>query len=209
MHTRIWDFWASRYERLWVQKHSLTPTREQVIEELSGLIDSGREYKLLDMGCGTGQLIREIQKTFHNVKLSCVGVDISPKMIEMAAANNPDARFMVASIDGVIGEGEFDIVVCTHSFPYYRDQAKALRKLSTMLKPGGHLLLAQASVNSPYDALAMFLVKFTTGKASYPSIAAIKQMASLYFSSLTCRVIREKWYMPTIALFVFSQGEEA
>ena len=109
----------------------------------------------------------------------------------------------------VIGEGEFDIVVCTHSFPYYRDQAKALRKLSTMLKPGGHLLLAQASVNSPYDALAMFLVKFTTGKASYPSIAAIKQMASLYFSSLTCRVIREKWYMPTIALFVFSQGEEA
>ncbi|MDP3487322.1 MAG: methyltransferase domain-containing protein [Bacillota bacterium] len=175
MHTRVWDFWASRYERLWVQKHSLTPTRELVIEELSGLIDSGREYKLLDMGCGTGQLIREIQQAFPHVKLSCVGVDISPKMIEMAAANNPGTFFMVSSIEGVIGEGEFDIVVCTHSFPYYRDQAKALRKLSTMLKPGGNLLLAQASVNSPYDALVMFLVKFTTGKASYPSIAAVKQ----------------------------------
>ena len=209
MHTRVWDFWASRYERLWVQKHSLTPTRELVIEELSGLIDNGKEYKLLDMGCGTGQLIREIQKAFPKVKLSCVGVDISPKMIEVAAANNPGAHFMVSSIDGTAGEGEFDIVVCTHSFPYYNDQAKALRNFSTMLKPGGHLLLAQASVNSPYDALAMFFVKFTTGKASYPSITTVKQMASKYFSSLNSRVIREKWYMPTIALFVFSQGVQA
>lgn len=207
MHTRVWDFWASRYERLWVQNHSLTPTREHVLQELSGLIDSGREYKLLDMGCGTGQLIRETQNTFQNVKLSCVGVDISPKMIEMAAANNPGASFMVSSIEGMTGEGEFDIVVCTHSFPYYRDQAKALKKLSTMLKPGGHLLLAQASVNSPYDALVMLLVKFTTGKASYPSIKTVKQMASRYFSSLTSRVIRVKWYMPTIALFVLSLGE--
>lgn len=209
MHTRVWDFWASRYERLWVQKHSLTPTREQVLQELSGLIDSGREYKLLDMGCGTGQLIREIQQAFHNVKLSCVGVDVSSKMIEVAASNNPCAIFKVSSIDATIGEGEFDIVVCTHSFPYYPDQAKALRNLSTMLKPGGHLLLAQASVNSPYDALVMFFVKFTTGKANYPSITTVKQMASKYFSSLTSRVIRDKWYMPTIALFVFSQGVQA
>lgn len=209
MHTRVWDFWALRYERLWVQKYSLTPTREQVLEELSGIIDSDREYKLLDMGCGTGQLIREIQKAFPSVKLSCVGVDISPKMIEMAAANNPNAIFKVSSIEEVIGEGEFDIVVCTHSFPYYRDQAKALKKLGASLKPGGHLLLAQASVNSPYDALVMSLVKLTTGKANYPSITTVKQMASQYFSRVTCRVIREKWYMPTIALFVFRQGEEA
>jgi len=206
MHTKVWDFWASRYERLWVQKYSLTPTRELVIQELSVMIDSGRGYKLLDMGCGTGQLIREIQEAFPNAK--CVGVDISPKMIDRAATNNPCAVFMVSSIEGMTGEGEYDIVVCTHSFPYYRDQAQALQKLSTMLKPGGHLLLAQASENSPYDKLAMFFVKFTTGKANYPSITAVKQMASQYFSRLSSRVIKEKWYMPTIALFVFSLGEE-
>ena len=209
MHARVWDFWASRYERLWVQKFSLTPTRDLVIQELSGLIDNGSEYRLLDMGCGTGQLIQEIQKTFWNAKLSCVGIDISPKMIEMAEANNPSAYFEVGSIDGMAGRGEFDIVVCTHSFPYYHDQVKALKKFSSVLKPGGHLLLAQASVNSPYDALAMFLVKFTTGKARYPSIITVKQMASLYFSSLTSRVIKAKWYMPTIALFICSLGEQA
>lgn len=209
MHAMVWDFWASRYERLWVQKYSLTPTRQLVIEELSGMFDSDRDYRLLDMGCGTGQLIREIQDAFPNVKLRCVGVDISPRMIEMAAANNPDARFMVDSIDSTKGEGEFDIVVCTHSFPYYRDQAIALRNLSAMLKPGGHLLMAQASVNSAYDALAMFFVRYTTGKANYPSIATVKQMASAYFPSLTCRVIREKWYMPTIVLFVLSLGAPA
>jgi trans-aconitate methyltransferase len=209
MQARVWDFWASRYEGLWVQRYSLTPTREMVIKELSGIIDESREYRLLDMGCGTGQLIRDIRSAFPKARLDCVGVDISPRMIEAASANNPHTRFILGSIDDAEGAGDFDIIVCTHSLPYYRKQKQALGKLSAMLKPGGHLLLAQASVNSLYDALAMFLVKYTTGRARYPSIATIKQMAAAYFSCLNYQVIREKWYMPTIALFVLGQGEKA
>lgn len=208
MRTTVWDFWAARYERLWVQKYSLAPTRETVIKELAGMVQEGREYSLLDMGCGTGQLIGEIREAFPEVCFRCVGVDISPEMISRAAARNPHADFVVSSVDGHAVAGEFDIIVCTHSLPYYPNQAEALRKLSDMLKPDGHLLLAQASVNSRYDALAMFFVRHTTGRASYPSIGAVKSMASACFSGFACRVIRKKWFMPTIALFVMARSEQ-
>lgn len=203
MKTSIWDFWADRYESLWVQKHSLRPTRVKIIAALSRLIQPGATYRILDMGCGTGQLISDIQAAFPEVQISCVGVDISRGMIKIASSRNTQATFLVSSIESFAANSAgFDIVICTHSFPYYGDKVAALQKFSQLLTPSGCLLLAQASVNSAYDALAMSLVKLTTSKADYPSILAVQAMGAPYFAQITPEIIREKRYMPTIALFV-------
>lgn len=209
MKASIWDFWADKYNRLWVQKYSLGPTRKQVIAAFCSVLQSGAAYRILDVGCGTGQLIADIRAAFPSVQISFVGVDISPRMIAVAAARNPEDSFQVSSIESFAAEaGTFDVVLCTHSFPYYSDKPGVLQKLSRLLIPGGRLLLAQASVNSLYDALVMFCVKLTTSKADYPSIAAVKAMGAPYFAAITSRVIRERLYMPTIALFVCRKGSE-
>ena len=79
--TKIWDFWADKYERLWVQKYSLSPARRDIIAEIKKLIVQSGSYNILDMGCGIGQLIREMQEDLKGFDIKYTGVDISPKMI--------------------------------------------------------------------------------------------------------------------------------
>ncbi len=204
---KIWDFWADKYERLWVQKYSLSPTRREIIHEMRRVIKPDRAYRILDMGCGTGQLIREMKKAFKGFQISYMGVDVSPKMLERAKEQNKDAVYVNASAqDFSAPDGHFDIIVCSHSFPYYSDQEAVFNKFGSLLKEGGHLFLAQASVNTAYDTIAMFFVKFTTGSAKYLSVKKIKEMAKGKLCLLGVRRIKEKSYMPGIYLFVFKKG---
>ena len=77
----IWNFWADKYDKLWVQKDSLKPTREYIIKTLSKYKNM-EELKVLDLGCGTGELIFELKKEFNNIKIT--GIDFSEKMIEIS-----------------------------------------------------------------------------------------------------------------------------
>ena len=66
----IWDFWATKYNRLWVQRYSLTPTREYLLK----VVDINRPLKILDLGCGPGELIEELLKTNNNLDLAATAI---------------------------------------------------------------------------------------------------------------------------------------
>ena len=78
---KVWDRLSVKYDRLWVQKNSLGPTRRKVIEVIKGL-EVGDSFNLLDVGCGTGQFIDEIKYEFENVKT--FGMDYSEGMLQEA-----------------------------------------------------------------------------------------------------------------------------
>lgn len=42
---KIWDFWAKRYDRLWVQKYSLYPTRREIISFLNKRLEKNKKYR--------------------------------------------------------------------------------------------------------------------------------------------------------------------
>lgn len=166
--TRVWNFWAPHYERLWVQKVSLGPTRAALRAALGGL-PAGR---LLDMGCGTGQLARELPGW------DCTGVDLSPSMIAEARRRNPSARFECSDVMAFTAQpASFDAVVCAHAFPYLPDPSAAMARLSDWVRPGGRLLLAQACTENAYDRIALALVKLTTSRARYLSVDALAGLA--------------------------------
>lgn len=203
---KIWDFWADKYEKLWVQKYSLSPTRRDIIKEIKKTIKPGKVYNILDMGCGVGQLIREMQYEFKNYEIKYTGVDISPKMIEIARNNDSESTYLNCSVEEfLVTEDKFDIIVCSHSFPYYPNKNDVFNKFYGILKDKGSLLLAQASANTVYDHIAMFFVKFTTSSAEYLSIKKIQQLAKDRFNLVKTYIIKEKPYMPTICLFVLKK----
>ena len=68
MSGNIWNEIANKYERLWVQKYSLAPTRKKIVE-LIREFKSNDNFKLLDIGCGTGQLIGDLIKIRKNGEL--------------------------------------------------------------------------------------------------------------------------------------------
>lgn len=197
----IWDFWASKYEKLWVQKYSLGPTRKAILRELKALINNRPQINLLDVGCGTGQLTREIENNFRNSIDYIEGVDYSKAMIKEAQKNEAAIVYTNSSIKEYSTEKKFDLITCTHSFPYYNDKKDTIEKFYKLLKRDGYVFLAQASERSIYDRVAMFFVKFTTTKAKYLSPKDVKKLTEKYFVMEEEILIKERWYMPSIMLF--------
>jgi len=181
----IWDFWASRYEGLWAQRYSLAPTRQLVRARIAEVAPTGA--RLLDAGCGTGQLLAELAE--ERPDLALFGSDPSGAMIAQALTRHatPSIRLRIGTIDDE-REGPFDLIVMTHSFPYVGDQRAAARQLFSLLKPGGRVLLAHANSESLYDRLFLRGVKLTTTRTHYPSARELVQLFTA--AGFVCSVIR-------------------
>ena len=109
MTSAIWDFWAKRYNRLWVQKYSLRPTREYL---LTTDLD-GDNLKILDLGSGPGQLIEELYN--KNKELNITGIDFSEGMIKASKEKNPQATHIKMDVEDLNKiEEKFNIIFCTH-----------------------------------------------------------------------------------------------
>ncbi len=204
MHNEgIWDFWAERYERLWVQKYSLSPTRRRIVTRLKGIIaDKNVKYRILDSGCGTGQLLRDIRDEFDGYTLELKGIDYSAGMIAEAGRKSASIAYEVSGIEEYRGDGKsYDIIVCSHSFPYYKDKPAVIQKFSRLLAEGGCLIMAQASQNSLYDSIVMPFVKLTTSSASYPGVRAVVKMLEADFKGIETEHIKERFFMPSIYMF--------
>lgn len=220
--SQLWNFWAPHYEKLWVQSVSLTPTRRAVIQQVKEIIQTHQEnatpvsprhehgkspqLRLLDVGCGTGQLLRDLRQAFPHLSLELTGVDYSPAMIAQAKAMETGEdqpityhRLQVQELQQL--SQTFHLVLCTHSFPYYPDQQAALDAFRQVLKPGGHVIMAQAAGVTWYDTLVLFFVKWTTGAACYPSETALRQLIHHRFHLLKVASLKERWFMPSILMF--------
>src|SRR5262249_18392609 len=98
--------------------------------------------RLLDVGCGTGQLLRRATDVFPDAML--VGVDSSGGMLSMALAG--DARRVIhvqaAAEHLPFADDIFDIVVSTASFRHWADHRRALSEIGRVLAADGLFCLA-------------------------------------------------------------------
>ena len=202
MKYAAWEKLAHRYNTQWVQKYSLIPTRREVKKLVLPLLEKNGDLKILDVGCGTGQLIGEISESYPAVDY--LGIDVAKNMIGVARQNNSGyrIRFENVSVDDFTCEEKFDVIICTHAFPYFPDKSGAMQKMSSLCKKGGRIIIVSASTNNPKDLFINMLVKTRTSRAKYLSIAQMKRLfSSAGFEVESVGVIRERAYMPTIALF--------
>jgi trans-aconitate methyltransferase len=92
--------------------------------------------RILDVGCGTGQLTGEISRAGAEV----VGIDSSASMIEQARQNFPDLRFEQLSVTAMPYREEFDAVFSNATLHWVRDAEAAADRISSALKPGGRFV---------------------------------------------------------------------
>jgi len=164
---KIWDFYASWYDKLWVQHFVLTPSRKLIVKTVSHLPQA---ESILDIGCGIGELCNDLKISFPDSEIN--GIDPSPKMIERAVqlyAQN-DISFLCGLAESLTENKTYDIIVSTHAFPYVADQTIFLQKVKKLLKPDGRILLIFGNKNNFYDACWLRIVKLTTSKANYLSV---------------------------------------
>ena len=101
---------------------------------------------ILDVGCGTGYLLRQLAVRVP-AAAELAGIDAAPAMIEMAREMAPAARggrlrFTEGVAEQLPYPGEtFDLVVSTTSFDHWADQQAGLTECARVLAPAGHLVL--------------------------------------------------------------------
>ncbi|GGU18079.1 class I SAM-dependent methyltransferase [Lentzea flava] len=93
---------------------------------------------VLDVGCGTGGVIRAIGAALGDVP--CVGVDISGPQIAVAE-ETANVRFFQADAQVHPFEPEFDLIVSRFGVMFFDDPVAAFRNLRTAARPGGEMRL--------------------------------------------------------------------
>lgn len=105
---------------------------------------------VLDVACGTGVLFPDYLN--RNVA-SVTGIDISPKMAEIA-----ENKFRQNNITVICGDVEemdcresFDCVVVYNAFPHFINPDRLIKKLSEMVKVGGTVTVAHGMSRKMID----------------------------------------------------------
>ena len=100
-----------------------------------------RAARVLDVGCGTGELMRRLRAKYPHAALA--GLDPVAEMLAVARdklSGNEDLRTGYA--DALPwSAGAFDVVVSCNMFHYISHPVEALREMGRVLRPGGSLVL--------------------------------------------------------------------
>ena len=121
------------YSREAFDKYYLTVARE-----IAGFCPNGR---ILDIGCGPGYLPIQVARLSENTFIE--GLDLSPKMVRLAANNavkyavEKRVKFRVGDANGLdCRDEDYDMVVSTGVLHSLRDPVQFLNECFRVLKPG-------------------------------------------------------------------------
>jgi len=94
--------------------------------------DISFESKILDVGCGSGELLTELKELGFN---NLYGVDL---YID-STKNEAGINILRGSLEDV--NGEYDLIMLHHSLEHMLDQGKVMHKLSQLLSSNGSLII--------------------------------------------------------------------
>jgi len=134
--------WASTYDRHWMQRIIFDPIQRTVLQLAAEEV--GLPGAILDVGCGTGRLLKSARTRFPGAKL--VGIDAAIEMVKYAQSSAPDGtiQFQQATAEELpFPNASFDLVFSTMTFHHWHNQKRGLAEVARVLTPGGRWLLAE------------------------------------------------------------------
>lgn len=120
-------------------------------EPLLDELDKNVEGKLLDVGCGTGNILCKLV----NGKRELFGIDLSENMVRECSKRMEDsAEIKVADAEHMpYKDNFFDVLICNASFHHYPHPEEVLKEMKRVLKSGGRLLIGEGYAIQPFRAI--------------------------------------------------------
>ncbi|MGJ7910012.1 class I SAM-dependent methyltransferase [Neobacillus sp. LXY-1] len=100
------------------------------------LLSPKKGEKILDLGCGTGDLAKNLAGLGADV----VGVDKSENMVFQAQNKYPELSFVVQDVTQLSFQEDFDAVFSNATLHWVKQPEKALKSIFTCLKKGGRFV---------------------------------------------------------------------
>ncbi len=143
--------------------------RFQPFEDLCAMLDVRQDLRVVDLGCGSGELTEKLAALLPNCEM--LGIDNSPEMLEKAKLNTGNSIcYKCQTIEDFIEEtfsesgSGYDLIFSNAALHWVDDHNRIIPALAKLLNPNGQILwqfpsgernpahkyLAQVATEEPY-----------------------------------------------------------
>lgn len=136
------------------------------------ILETDKELSVFEIGCADGVVLREIYETFRSNFSYFLGIDLSPKMIEVASRENSDTGIVFKTRDEYYDTKRYDVVVEVGVINYVLDVEREMTYAHSALKDGGHYICSLAGTDS-------FLHRVKPGEKGYNNFLSYADYESL------------------------------
>ncbi|GAF77241.1 unnamed protein product, partial [marine sediment metagenome] len=122
------------------------------IEFILNKLEREHYYSLIDIGCGDGRLVKEVQDKFPNKVVE--GIDYSERAINLAKAMNPRGAYYCLDIEKEKPlHGEYDIALLIEVFEHILPEKAEvfLNSVKNIISKEGLLYITVPHVNKPLE----------------------------------------------------------
>ncbi len=153
--------------------------------DLLKLVVAKKSMRVVDLGCGTGELTREMHRTLR--PSSTLGIDSSDAMLEKSREFvEPGLSFEKGDIAAVAGT--FDLVFSNAALHWVPDHERVLAHLTSLLAPGGQLAIQMpANQDHPSHVVAEEIAQeapfaaVLEGKGARQTVLRVEKYGELLF----------------------------
>lgn len=134
----LFDKHAERYQEKYMDVSGYHDSLDQFCQSVSKA-----SAHLLDIACGPGNICQYLLKKRPDFKI--LGIDLAPKMLDLAKANNPTATFQLMNGTEIASLSQkFAGIICGFGLPYFskEEALQLIADTALLLNPEGVLYLS-------------------------------------------------------------------
>jgi len=138
------DRWSKTYEACWGQRF-FDGVHTRMLDLLESAAPTLKPSTVLDVGCGTGRLLRKVAARWPTARI--IGVDAAPGMVEVAKSLAPSGEFHQGFAESLpLPDASVDLAFSSISLHHWRDASSGMREMARVLRPEGWFCLADPTI---------------------------------------------------------------
>ena len=146
------------------QYHKFQAQRSAPFYDLLALVEVRPNLKVIDLGCGTGELTRQLADSLPDSDVT--GLDSSPQMLDKATSfSSSNLRFEQGDQSQL--KGEWDLIFSNAALHWSEDHAELIPSLYQRLNPGGQIAV---QIPSNFNHISHQIIRETASEEPYKSI---------------------------------------
>ena len=177
------------------QYHKFQAERSAPFFDLLALVEVRPDLRVVDLGCGTGELTRQLAEALPNS--SVTGMDTSPQMLDAArAAQYSATNLRFEQGDQAQLKGEWDLIFSNAALHWTENHSELIPQLYERLAPGGQIAVQVPSNHNHIshqiyrDTASEEMFKFIlNGFQRYAPVLSIDDYARILFNCGAERIV--------------------